>query len=521
MVACLLSHQNPLVRRIDGSGGDLGRDCQFDAPDGLHAYQIKKFRVERMGPAQRRQVRRSLMKAALLDPKEWALIVPFDHTPEEMEWFDRVLAKEVRFPIVWRGRTWLDLEFAQRAFIARYYMGDTKDEVFDLLRELREEQAALSSVPQAAARIQTLVSRANTLDPHYRFAIKSDGTTTEVTIKPAYVGAERDRPIEVSAEFRFDTRTDEGRAKAEEFERAFDFGSPVNLSGDFVPQVITNAPAGLGGTYKHPSVQMGPGKPVTDEPLDLVYTIADPQGAALTTLTLTHIPETSGRRGTILRGTDRGGYVNSEVTIDVRDAKYRIKFNMKWDTFLPHDFAPIARFLAEYHRPNTISVAKPDGTMQSDQYACEGEVVIPAWVVEFVANLAVIQASASIVREVSGDIDRQDVVNAAGGVLLLRGGEVPKPWETATVGLRASASIVGRQEMADTAIRIETTIEAPVMVDICGTTYPIGHRHRMRTVARVHPDARDALLAETLTDDIEVVLLPDASEPSAWVRLVA
>ena len=59
MVACLLSHQNPEIQRIDGSGGDGGRDCQFDGPDGLHAYEMKGFPGGRVGKVQRRQVVRS------------------------------------------------------------------------------------------------------------------------------------------------------------------------------------------------------------------------------------------------------------------------------------------------------------------------------------------------------------------------------------------------------------------------------------------------------------------------------
>jgi hypothetical protein len=68
MVACLLSHQNDKVRRIDGSGGDGGRDCQFEAADGLQVYEMKGFPRGRVGQAQRRQVERSLARAARLLP---------------------------------------------------------------------------------------------------------------------------------------------------------------------------------------------------------------------------------------------------------------------------------------------------------------------------------------------------------------------------------------------------------------------------------------------------------------------
>ena len=43
MVSCLLSHLNRETRRIDGSGGDGGRDVQFELPDGLHIFELKSF----------------------------------------------------------------------------------------------------------------------------------------------------------------------------------------------------------------------------------------------------------------------------------------------------------------------------------------------------------------------------------------------------------------------------------------------------------------------------------------------
>lgn len=58
------------------------------------------------------------------------------------------------------------------------------------------------------------------------------------------------------------------------------------------------------------------------------------------------------------------------------------------------------------------------------------------------------------------------------------------------------------------------------MIDICGTTSPIGHRHELRVAGPVDARSAEALLAETLTDGIDVVLIPDPSEPSALVRLV-
>lgn len=519
MVACLLSHKNPEVRRIDGSGGDGGRDCQFEAPDGLHAYEMKGFPGGRMGRTQRRQVERSLKTASLLGPVEWTLITPIDHTDGELKWLKK-LAEGVPFPLVWCGKTWLDLEFSQRPFIADYYLGTTRDEVFDLLRELNREEAALANgVPDAIARVESVVKRANALDPHYRFTIASDGAMTSVTVRPAYAGAEVDRPITVSAQVRFDTKTEAGRTKLEEFERALDFGTPAELTGDFVPEMIVDAPAGLGGTFHGPTVTMGPGKPARTDPIDLVFSVIDPKGTTLAAVPIHCVPQMSGRRGTILRGADRGGHVDAEVAIDVTERKYRITFTAKWESFVPHDFVPVARFLAAYQAPNRVVVAQPDGSGASEPLECGTGFEMPMWLVDFVTSLAAIQAYTGIVREV-GEIEMQDVTNAVGGAELLRGAQLPLPWKTGVVTVRASTPLETRRQMASNAMRVEQVLDAPFELHVCGTLYPVGRRHAIRTVARVDPAEVEALIAEEIDAELRVTLLPHPGEPWAIVRLV-
>jgi hypothetical protein len=519
MVACLLSHQNPEIRRIDGSGGDGGRDCQFEAPDGLHAFEMKGFPRGRVGTTQRRQVVRSLKRAAKLNPKDWTLITPVDPTPEEWEWFKQ-LRTTVPFALEWHGLTWLDLEFSQRPFIADYYLGTTAEQVINILRELNEEKGALANgVPDAMSRVQTLVTRANKLDPHYRFKIASDGTTTSVSVIPAYPGAEMDRPITVNAQFMFDTKTEAGRAKHEEFERAFDFGIPAEFEGEFVPEISVDAPAGLGGTFEKPTVSMGPGQPSSIDPVDLAFTISDPEGKTVAALTVHCVPKSAGRRGVVFHGTDNAGYVNSDVTVDTTDSKYSIKLKANWESFVPHDFAPVARFLSAYHAPNTIVVALADGRVPSDPLECGPGLDMPGWMLNFVMGLAVIQASAGIVREVSG-VTQQDIVNTMGGVALLRGAEIPAPWTTGAATVRASASLETRKQMVEGVIQIAGVVDAPFELAICGTVYPIGRRHARRTICRVAESDKESLLADHLVDDLRVTLVPDPDEPSAMIQLL-
>ena len=99
MISVLLSRLYPDARRIDGRGGDGGRDVQIvDGQDGsiTCAFELKSF-IDRMNAVRRRQVERSLKRAASLEPARWILVVPIDPTPAEDNWFRR-LSKGCSFP---------------------------------------------------------------------------------------------------------------------------------------------------------------------------------------------------------------------------------------------------------------------------------------------------------------------------------------------------------------------------------------------------------------------------------------
>lgn len=167
IVSVLLSHLHPTSQRIDGSGGDGGRDVQYNDGIGLHVFELKSF-TGRFTPGRKVQVKRSLMRASKLGPADWTLVVPIDPTPEELEWFE-ALGGRVTFRLEFKGKTWLDAQFAEREYVSRYFIEGREHEALRLLKELHEEEAALESgVPSALERLTTLAKRANELDPYYR-----------------------------------------------------------------------------------------------------------------------------------------------------------------------------------------------------------------------------------------------------------------------------------------------------------------------------------------------------------------
>lgn len=215
MVSVLVSRLHPGPQRIDGKGGDGGRDVQIvREPDNqiTDAFELKSF-TGRMTSGRRKQVTRSLGRAAALGPARWSLVVPIDPTPGEERWF-RQLGENYCFPITWFGRTWLDEKMSMFPDIRRYFVEGAKDEVYRLLLELREEQARVTDVHDAIGRLRTLHERLNEIDPHYRYEISTgkeaaDSRPTDVVLSasfgdtrvdlyPKYAGACEDRPLTIN-----------------------------------------------------------------------------------------------------------------------------------------------------------------------------------------------------------------------------------------------------------------------------------------------------------------------------------
>ena len=123
MVSVLLNRLHHNSQRIDGKGGDGGRDVQIvHEGEGTitDAFELKSF-TGRMNSGRRTQVKRSLDRAAALGPARWTLVVPIYPTPGEMNWLRR-MGENYGFPLEWRGKTWLDGKMAAHPDIRRYFV---------------------------------------------------------------------------------------------------------------------------------------------------------------------------------------------------------------------------------------------------------------------------------------------------------------------------------------------------------------------------------------------------------------
>jgi hypothetical protein len=144
MISVLLSRIRQ-TRRVDGSGGDGGRDCYFSDENGTDVYELKSF-LGRMNDVRRQQVVRSLQRALKGSPRTWSLVVPIDATPKEQEWFASLASATTTTTLTWLDKTWLEEQLAAHPDIGRYFAG-ASDEVVQILKDIAREDALPRMLP--------------------------------------------------------------------------------------------------------------------------------------------------------------------------------------------------------------------------------------------------------------------------------------------------------------------------------------------------------------------------------------
>ncbi len=285
MVSVLLSRLHPDAQHIDGKGGDGGRDVQIVSQQEAQineAFELKSF-TGRMNKHRRRQVSNSLKRAATLEPARWTLVVPIDPTPAELDWF-RKLGTGYRFPIKWRGKTWLDEKMSAFPDIRRYYVEGAKDEVFRLLLQLHKEQAKVTDLHDAAVRFRTLYEHLNEIDPQYRYEMSTvtagvDSWPSDVVFSvklgdvrfdayPKYLGAANDRPVSI----RFTLALEPEDRMIRD---ALGYGLDVSIPKRVISGVTIDAPAGLGGSFTEAELNLSPTNTRLDQPVTVPVDIMD------------------------------------------------------------------------------------------------------------------------------------------------------------------------------------------------------------------------------------------------------
>ena len=437
MVSVLLSRLHLDARRIDGKGGDGGRDVQIiNEPDGIiaHAFELKSF-TGRMTSSRRQQVARSLKRAAALDPDRWTLVVPIDPTPHEDQWF-RELGAGYPFPIAWLGKTWLDDKMSAFPDIRRYFLEGAKDEVIRLLLELQGEQAIINSVPDAAMRLRTLRERLNEIDPHYRYEMSTVtaeanrwpqdavfsvwSADVRVDVYPKYAGATVDRPVTLTAIVAFGPED-------QLIHEALGYGLEVTLPRRMISSLTVDAPAGLGGNFTEGELSLFPIDTRLHEPVAIGLDIMDGDNL-MVSCPIRLIERTGGLKGFILTGSDSTGWLEIQLKFNSESERGEVHCQFNPQPTMPAALVPLFRWLDACQPPNWLKIRLPGG---SEIYAeLNGPLLDVGDFSGVVDALAYLQSATGVFQEISTSMSNKDAQEILATATLMKGETISFTWES-------------------------------------------------------------------------------------------
>jgi hypothetical protein len=357
LVACLLKTLYADADKIDGKGGDSGRDLRIMTPSGELIYQIK-YLQPRLGNEQghRRQVSQSLERAAQLNPRRWTLVVPIDLTEGEQMWLQKAAAK-YSFPVDHHGANWLDTQLAKQPQIPRYFLENTAAEVVRLMTELQREQGALAGgVADAAQRISALADQIDQISPYYRVDWSVVDGQPAMAVVPRYKGAEVDSPIVVGVTTDF-PNTPTGRRAAADYQQLLDYGKPTKIQRQHVKRLQFLGEPGLIPPVERATVIIGPTSEDENFRADAVFEVANPAGEIIASLPILLAGRTRGAKGTVVTGTDTRGVVAVELLMRL-DGTGSINLGYQLPgIFYPAEVLPALRMLSACTLENMVTLA--------------------------------------------------------------------------------------------------------------------------------------------------------------------
>ena len=510
IVSVLVSRLHPDAQRIDGKGGDGGRDVQIVRGQDnrlTDAFELKSF-TGRMTSGRRRQVEQSLKRAAILDPARWSLIVPIDPTPAEDRWF-RQLGRIYGFPIAWLGRTWLDEKMSAFPDIRRYFLEGANDEVVGLLRELHQEQARVTVVHDAVARLRTLRERLNEIDPHYRYELSTGPNAADarpadvvlsvsfndmrVDVYPKYSGAVKDRPITIKVDVI--VGPDDSV-----IQNALDYGLEATIPSRMISSVVVDAPSGLGGSFTGGEIDILSTSRVLEESVTLALEVMDVDRPLASCPV--HLTEgTRGSKGSIFSGTDSSGWLQIRLTANAVAGQFEVQFRLDPRPALPSTLVPLFRWLKALQPPHDLKIRWPSGLEMRSKVRTPSP--IDEGIGKVVESLAHLQEASGRYWEMSPSLtgeEGQEIVTAA---TLLRGENIELTWKSFNLNLNRWGPeledlLNGRPQ--------QFICEQDSWLELEGTTIPIGRiRTHVESARLADPGAIQRALKSGLVPKLRLV----------------
>jgi len=482
MVSVLLSRIRQ-TRRVDGSGGDEGRDCYFPGEQGIDVFELKSF-TGRMTPPRRRQVKQSLTRAVETGPRSWTLVVPIDPTPEEQRWFESLDAG-LPVRLEWLGKTWLEEQLARFPDIIRYFSG-AAEEVVRLLAELKAEDALPDDAAGLARRFAGQVGRLNEIDPYYWFEFGIAAGTVTVLAHPRYPDAPRDRPITLTATLQFDDSP--GQQEAHEALADFmRFGTPVTIPPASITSLAVDAPAGLGGELQSGTLTLDGTFPAGTEqaPAVLLRVPAQPPVRHLIMMEVTG--RSAGPAGGVrVLSRDRSGLLTLDQRFDLVRRTHRAHLAYQYHSVaLPQDAVPVLRFCAAVAAGQEMAITDPAGNILATSSGCFGPGTWPEGYIRCAETLAEVQLLAGTAFPLPLAFTPEDQRDMAYARAILRGDDVQAHWSGMIMPLSGPAvdSLLAQIEQLGHPFSLAAA--TPEILQVAGGQLPLGLVLRMMHSARI------------------------------------
>ena len=517
MVSVLLSRLHPDSQRIDGKGGDGGRDVQIVCPgDGsvIDAFELKSF-TGRMGDVQRPQVKRSLNRVASLRPSRWTLVVPIDPTPGELEWFCQ-LGKGYSFPLEWRGKTWLDEKMAAHPDIRRYFLEDANAEVVQLLLKLNQEQAIVTDANDVMDRLRVLHERLNEIDPYYRYELATvTGTANNwpsdvvfsvrkgdvrVDAYAKYRGAVQDRPVSIRA------MVSVGPEDLSILEQ-LGYGLETTIPHRMISSVTVDLPSRLDEDFSGGEFKIFPVDTELDDPIILSLRVMA-EDAVVASYPVQLKERTSGLRGSVFTGTDSTGWLTMRLTVDVVNEDVEAEFRVNPQSAIPTALVLLFQWLDAFQPARHLNIRWPEG------FEISSAIGRPFWAeaspVRLVEALAYLQERTGLYWEMPLSYTDEEASEIVAIAAMMKGEIIDFRWNALNLNLDQLCPVV--KDLSNGLPR-PFMLEQEIFLQQEGGKVPIG---RMRSILESARPADPETFRQNLTANrifpLAVRLVPGYSD---------
>ncbi|MDE0006293.1 MAG: hypothetical protein OXQ29_26690 [Rhodospirillaceae bacterium] len=365
--------------------------------------------------------------------------------------------------------------------IRRYFVEGAKDEVFRLLRELREERAGVTDVHDAVGRIRTLRDRLHEIDPYYRYEIATGTTAAEgrpadvifsvgfgdvrVDVYPKYSGATKDRPVTVNV--KLVVGTDD-----ELVQNALNYGLEATIPSHMINSVTVDAPSGLGGSFTEGEINLLPISTKLEEPISIALRVID--GDRLLASCPVHLVErTRGLRGAVVTGADSTGWLQTRLRVDVAARELKAQLWLDPKPAIPAALVPLIRWLEACRPPNCLAICWPGGSETPSEI--QSPLLIDQSLGRLVEALAFLQEHSGIYWEMPLSLTAEEEREIVEAAALLKGETVDLTWKSLKLSLDWCGPKL--EDLVDGRPR-PFLLEYGALLELEGVTIPMG---RIRT----------------------------------------